>query len=164
MGKLKTAGMRTIQASRKDYKGYINCMYKTDYSIAVGRRSGKWSAKSIVFNQAPTYEQFVSCIGTIKQLMEQGRYDFVYENAEGNVVAYTKLYVVKEQDVMVIETLIVDRNFQLQGYGSRFYSEIEQFAKDLGIHNIILRAFGFGASVFWRKMGFTGTAICKKIV
>ena len=162
MEKLNTTGMRKLQATRKDYQGFINCAYKTDYSIKAGCKSGEWNVAPLIFDPIPTYEQFIRSFQFKKPLQENGVAEFVYENEEGVVVAYAE--VAFSTKLLEIEEFVVDRNYQFQGYGRKFYQEIEQEAKSIGIEEVILQAKGYGAVAFWNRMGFSGGSFCTKFL
>ena len=148
MGKPKTTGMRKMQARKQDYECYINCVYKTHYSFEVGQQS----KESNLCTKLPTYAQFLSWV----QSQQKHYFDFVYESEEGLVVAYAEVSFFLNRQILEIANLIVDRNYQQQGYGSKFYNELESYAKDMGIKKIFLSPKGDGAKIFWRKMGFSG--------
>lgn len=151
-----TAGIRDINLTRKDYEAYVDCLMKTDYSNEIGKRSQN--------DNDPfhfTFDKFCQKIERQREA-KQGTLDFtiVYQNKKGKVVAVAVLK--KEGKSLKIKEFIVNRRFQLSGYGSRFYHEIEKRAKKKGYKEIRLNCYFLGAKMFWLKMGFANRGIFVK--
>ena len=149
MENTNTRGIRRLQAKMQDYQCYINCSYKVGYSIEIGQKSDEWDLRK----NLPTYQEF------LKELYFQPEDSFkqlVYEDECGRVVAYVEVMFFLERKTLEIANFIVDREYQLQGYGRKSYNELEKLARKIGIKKIFLCPVGKGARIFWEKMGFTG--------
>lgn len=144
----KTANVRKIQKTEKDYEAYIQCFFRTDYSDEVGKRS-----KSISNRIYFSFKDFCKLVDGIKDRS----CILVCENEYGQVVAAAHIKTYKQ--TLTIKGFMVDRNFQLCGYGKAFYEEIEKEAKKRRYKEIILNSFFDGAIIFWLKMGFTNAGI-----
>ena len=145
----KKTGMREIRTTQTDYEAYIECFMRTDYSDEVGKRSKA--------DKDPFSFGFDKYCRRINKQKETATHTIVYENKEGNVVAVAELR--KEGKALRIKEFVVNRIFQLSGYGSKFYREIEALAKEKGYREINLNCYFPGAITFWLKMGFADRGI-----
>ena len=158
MGQLNKTGMRELTSSMADYECYITCNYYTGYSRVVGQKSDKLSDDSI-----PSYEAFEESFKRNKAVDDQlGCFELVYENEDGKVVAYADIQHDKKNHTVAILVFIVAQDYQLKGYGRKFYQAIEEEARKKGVCRITVNTAAYGAIKFWHKMGFYGNGFLAK--
>ncbi len=144
MENTNTRGIRRLQAKMQDYQCYINCSYKVGYSIEIGQKSDEWDLRK----NLPTYQEF------LKELYFQPEDSFkqlVYEDECGRVVAYVEVMFFLERKTLEIANFIVDREYQLQGYGRKSYNELEKLARKIGIKKYFYVLLEKGQEFFGRK-------------
>lgn len=144
--------MREIEATEKDYNAYVQCIYRTEFSHEKGKGSEERDVISLYYDPAPTFNFFCKSLKHDNPYSKE--HTFVYEDAEGNVVAVATIN--KVGDIRLeIQKFVVDWHYQLLGYGRKFYEEIERSARKEGRKKIVLRCTFEGAMAFWSKMGFS---------
>lgn len=158
MGQLNKTGMRELTSSMADYEGYITCNYYTGYSHVVGQKSDKRSDDSV-----PSYEAFEKIFKQNKAVDQQlGCFELVYEIEDRKVVAYADIQHDKKNHTVAILEFIVDQDYQLKGYGRKFYQAIEEEARKKRVCRITVQTAAYGAINFWHKMGFYGNGFLAK--
>ena len=75
----------------------------------------------------------------------------VYEDECGRVVAYVEVMFFLERKTLEIANFIVDREYQLQGYGRKSYNELEKLARKIGIKKYFYVLLEKGQEFFGRK-------------
>lgn len=158
MGQLNKTGMRRLTSGMADYEGYITCNYYTGYSHVVGQKSDKLSDDLV-----PSYEAFEEIFKQNKAVDHQlGCLELVYETEDGKVVAYADIQHDKKNHTVAILEFIVAQDYQLKGYGRKFYQAIEEAARDKEVCTITVQTAAYGAIKFWHKMGFYGNGFLAK--
>ena len=154
--------MRQIEATKADYDAYVQCIYRTEFSHEIGQRSEERDAIALDYDPAPKFEFFCRVVKHYDTHSQ--KHILVYENAEGKVVAVATINKLGNLG-LVIQKFVVDRNYQLEGYGKKFFEEIVMAARKDGRRKIILRCNFEGSMVFWNKMGFihSGSLFAKEI-
>ncbi len=156
----RTTGVREIQTTRKDYEAYVECIFRTDYSIELDQISDEDDDYFRV-SSIPSFERYCQIINKKMNSDKASQtYIVVYENENGEVVAIAELEA--EGRKLRIQELVVDRKFQLSGYGKLFFEELEHTAKQNGYKEITLKCHFEGAKMFWLKMGFADRGIFVK--
>lgn len=161
MGQLNNTGMRKLTASMADYECYVKCNYLTGYSKYVGMKSDKLEPDDSI----PNHDDFALRLEQSETIDRQlGCYELVYVTEDGKVVAYSDLRYDKNVHTLQILEFIMAQEYQLNGYGKKFYQEIEQKAKENGIVKIYVQTSAYGAISFWHKMGFYGHFFFSKTI
>lgn len=63
--------------------------------------------------------------------------------------------LVKELDLLAVESIWIDEDIQKMGYGVKLYIQIEEFAQQQMCSRIVLSTYDFFKSLsFWLRMGF----------
>jgi ribosomal protein S18 acetylase RimI-like enzyme len=84
------------------------------------------------------------------ELQELGLISFKIEN-------YPDHRIVKKQTFILIDMIVVDKNYRCRGIGKALYNEVVNFAKDKSIDRIELKVYSKNTDgiLFYKQLGFT---------
>lgn len=139
--------IRELQATRRDYEAYIKCKYKAGISKNIGELSVTINTEE----KLPTFENYIYAFKQRRK--NDDTKEYVYE-VGGEIVAMA--IVIKIDKYASIQEFSVIREYQLKGYGRKFYQELEERLINDGVCTIFTKCFADGGIAFLNKMGFVG--------
>lgn len=139
--------IRELQATRKDYEAYIKCKYKA----GISKNIGEPSVNIITEEKLPTFENYIFAFNHRSKADDTKEY--VYE-ADGEIVAMA--IVIQIDKYASIQEFYVVREYQLKGFGRKFYQELEEKLRNEAVCTIFAKCFADGGIAFLSKMGFVG--------
>lgn len=145
--------IRELQATRKDYEAYIKCKFKA----GISKKIGEPGENIITDEKLPTFENYIYAFNHRRKADDTKEY--VYET-DGEIVAMA--LVIQIDKYASIQEFSVVREYQLKGYGRKFYQELEEKLRNKGVCIIFTKFFFDGGIAFLKKMGFVGESKMQK--
>lgn len=139
--------IRELQATRRDYEAYIKCKYKA----GISKKIGEPSVNVLTEEKLPTFENYIYAFKQRRK--NDDTKEYVYE-ADGEIVAMA--IVIQIDKYASIQEISVIREYQLNGFGRKFYQELEEKLINDGVRTIFTKCFADGGIAFFNKMGFIG--------